>query len=114
MSSNATWAKILGIILLIVGVVGFYTGGAVLMFEVNGLHNVVHMLSGALLIWAGFGAGGKNAKAYNKVFGIIYLLVAILGFASISSIVDLLALNPADNWLHIAIGVITTAIGLWA
>ena len=114
MSSNASWAKILGVVLLIVGVAGFYTGGTLLMFEVNGLHNIVHILSGALLVWAGFGSNGKNAKSYNKIFGVIYLLVAILGFASISSIVDLLALNPADNWLHLVIGVVTTAIGLWA
>ena len=97
-----------------IGVVGFFTGDTVWIFGINSLHNVVHILSGIVLIWAGFEAGGKNAKAYNKIFGIVYLLVAILGFMSISSIVDLLALNPADNWLHLVIGIITTAMGLWA
>lgn len=114
MSFNVTWAKVAGVVLLVIGVLGFFTGGTLWMFEVNALHNIVHLVTGALLAWAGFGAGGKNAQTYNRVLGIIYLLVAILGFANIAALVDLLALNAADNWLHLLIGIVTTAIGLWA
>ena|SRR3989344_4541032 len=113
MSANIGWAKLLGIVLIIVGVLGFFTGNTVLMFGVNTTHNVVHILSGILLAWAGFGSNGKNAKTTNITFGMVYLLVAILGFAGISIVTDLLALNAADNWLHLTIGLVTTAIGLW-
>ena len=114
MGFNAAWAKILGIVLVLIGILGFFMGDSVLGFGVNSTHNYVHVLSGLILLWAGFGAGGKRAKTYNLIFGIVYLLVAIVGFMNVMSIVDLLALNPADNWLHLLIGVITTAIGLWA
>ena len=114
MGFNATWAKILGVILVLVGLLGFFMGDSVLGFDVNPTHNFVHIISGLIILWAGFGAGGQHAKTYNLIFGIVYLLVAVVGFVNVMSLVDLLALNPADNWLHLLIGVVTTAIGLWA
>ncbi len=115
MSFNVVWAKILGVVLVLVGLLGFFSGDMVLgMFGVNMLHTLVHLVSGVILLWAGFGSNGANAKKTNLVFGIVYLVVAILGFASVMAFVDLLMLNAADNWLHLLIGVVTTAISLWA
>jgi len=112
--TNVMWAKILGVVLVLVGLFGFFTGDMLLWFGVNPVHNVVHVLTGLILLWAGFGTGGVHAKMTNIVFGIVYLLVAIVGFVNVAALVDLLALNAADNWLHLLIGVVSTAIGLWA
>ena len=114
MGFNAAWAKIIGIVLLLIGVLGFFMNGSVMMFAVNSTHNIIHIISGLILVWAGFASGGQNSKTANIIFGIVYLLVAIAGFVNMTSIIDLLALNAADNWLHLLIGVITTAVGLWA
>jgi hypothetical protein len=115
MSLNVTWAKILGIVLVLVGLLGFFSDGTVLgMFHVNMFHNVVHLLSGVIGLWAGFSNRGVHSKRFNVIFGIVYLIVAIVGFANIMFFTDLLMLNAADNWLHLVIGVVTTAIGLWA
>jgi len=109
----ATW---LGVILLVVGLLGLFMGESDLLglFSVNGTHTWVHLISGILGLLAGLTAAGAYAGTFNKVFGIVYLLVAILGFIGVGSIVSLLALNTEDNWLHLVIGVVTTWVGFKA
>lgn len=113
MGFNTTWAKIAGVVLLIVGIIGFFSDGSVLGFTVNGLHNILHLVTGALLAWAGFSTGGQKAKTMNQWLGVIYLVVAILGFTGVQFVVNLLNLNMACNWLHLAIAVITAGAGFW-
>ena len=114
MGANDMWAKIIGIVLLIVGIVGFFTGGNLVGFNVNALHNVIHVVTGALFVYAGFASKGKQAPMYNKTLGIIYLLVAVIGFLGISAFNDLLAINTADNWLHLVIAAISIIVGFWS
>ncbi|MDO8628221.1 MAG: DUF4383 domain-containing protein, partial [Nanoarchaeota archaeon] len=104
MSLQNSWAKILGFVLLIIGVLGFFTNPVLGYFGINDLHNIVHIVSGLIGIWAGFGATGF-ATGFNKWFGTIYLLVAILGFFGV--LTTLLGLTAADNWLHLVIGLVT-------
>lgn len=114
MGLNTSWAKLLGFALLIVGILGFFTGDMLFGFGINNTHNIVHMATGLFGLWAGFSAGGQRAKGFNVLFGIVYLVVAVLGFVSMPFFVTFLSLNAADNWLHLFIGVTTTAVGLWA
>lgn len=107
MGAQQTWAKVIGVILLLIGVLGFFMGGNVFGFEVNALHNIVHLVTGAIFAWAGFAAGAP-AKKVNTWLGGIYLVVGVLGFFGALAF---LAVNTADNWLHLAIGVISAAIG---
>ncbi len=107
----ATW---LGIILLVVGLWGLFNGSTLLWFQVNNAHNWVHILSGIIGLLAGLTAAGAYAGTYNKIFGVVYLLVGILGFISVTALVDLLALNTADNVLHVVIGVVTAWVGFKA
>jgi hypothetical protein len=125
-SPAQVYALTFGLTLLLVGILGFFytadfsTGSAssepgnkdaVLgLFDVNGWHNVVHILSGLLgLALAGSWSG---ARLYAIGFGATYLLVAGLGFAvgDGESILGLIPVNTADNWLHVAIA----ALGLLA
>ena len=107
--SGKGWAKIIGVILLLVGVLGFFTGDSVLGFMVNPQHNIVHLLTGLIFAIAGFGSG--SAKGVNTWLGIIYIVVAILGFF-VASFASLLAINTADSWLHLVIGIISTWVGV--
>ncbi|MDP1695263.1 MAG: DUF4383 domain-containing protein [Candidatus Woesearchaeota archaeon] len=107
----ATW---LGVILLVVGLWGLFNGSMLMWFQVNSTHSWVHIISGILGLLAGLTAAGAYAGTFNKVFGIVYLLVAILGFVGVTAIVDLLMLNTADNWLHLVIGVVTAWVGFKA
>jgi hypothetical protein len=111
-----TAAVVFGIVFLVAGVLGFVpavtTDGMLLgIFHVNTVHNVVHLLSGAVALWAGM-TSVSNARLYFRVFGIVYGLVAVLGFVSGDEpILGLIANNAADNWLHVAIAVVSLWLG---
>ena len=80
---------------------GALQGDSFLGFEVNGWHNVVHLLSGVVLLSAF--AKRKAAKTVALAFGIVYGLVAIIGLIDGNDVLGLIPVNPADNILHIAL-----------
>lgn len=106
-----TW--ILGIVLTIIGVYGFFSGGMVLSFQVDTLHNVVHLASGLIALWAA-NAGQAASKTFLVIFGIIYALVAVLGFMMNGDVLGLMMMNDADNWLHVAIAAACLIVGFGA
>jgi len=114
-SPQKTLATVLGAVLTVVGVAGLFVGeGTLLFFNVNMLHNLVHIVSGLLGLLAGLTADGAYAKWYNVGFGSVYLLVALLGLLGVGAVVSLLNLNAADNWLHLLIAVVTLGVGFGA
>jgi uncharacterized membrane protein YuzA (DUF378 family) len=108
LGTNQIWAKVIGVILLLVGVIGFFMGDMVLgIFGVNALHNIVHLVTGAVYAWAGFAARAP-AQDVNKWLGVIYVLVGIVGFFGV---LGFLNVNAADNWLHLVIGAVSAWLG---
>ncbi|MCL6566977.1 MAG: DUF4383 domain-containing protein [Acidobacteriia bacterium] len=109
-----TYALVVGVVLLLVGIVGFFVGDSTLFglgFTMH--HNVIHVLSGAIGLWAGSSKNVGAARMYALIFGAIYTLVAIAGFATGSE--DLfgipLKLNTTYNVIHLLIGVLGLAAG---
>jgi hypothetical protein len=102
-------AVLLGLALLAAGVAG-YVMKPMPVLSVNALHNIVHLASGALALVA-VAAGYGAARLYLIVFGLVYAAVAAAGFAKIDQVVQLLALNPPDNFLHAAIGAVCLIVG---
>jgi hypothetical protein len=80
---------------------GALQGDSFLGFEVNGWHNVVHLLSGLLLLSAF--RKRTAAKTVALAFGIVYGLVALIGLIDGNDVLGLIPVNPADNILHIAL-----------
>jgi hypothetical protein len=103
-----TW--ILGLVLTLVGVAGFFTGSPLIIFEVNNVHNVVHILSGVIGLWAA-SSGYAYSRMYLIVFGLVYGLVTVLGFMT-GSILGLFTVNMPDNYLHLAISAACLVVGL--
>jgi hypothetical protein len=116
------YALVFGVVLLAAGILGFFAdssfgdlgsgveGDELIVFEVNGWHNVVHIASGLLgLALMGTAAG---ARAYALGFGAVYLLVTIWGIVDGSNVFGLLPVNTADNILHIAIAATGILAGL--
>jgi len=112
-----TAAKIFGAVFLLVGFLGFVPGvtpeGHLLgLFHVNPAHNVVHLLTGAIALWAGY-TGLHASKMFFLTFGIVYGLVAILGFiAGDRPVLGFIANNLADAWLHVGIAAVSIGLGL--
>ena len=110
-------AIIFGIVFLLVGVLGFVPGitttGQMLLgiFHVNAVHNIVHVLSGAVALITGL-TSTAAARMYFRVFGIVYALVAILGFFTGNGLLlGLISNNMADTWLHVLIALVALALG---
>ena len=110
--SSALW---IGIVILVVGIVGFIPAlvpdGLVLgIFQVDPFHNIVHVLTGALAIFAAK-SSDKAAKMYFQVFGVVYALVTVLGFTTGTGLLGLIPVNGADNFLHLAIAAVYLYFG---
>ena len=110
-------AQIFGVVFILVGVAGFFasssmTPGLLLgLFPVNLLHNVVHVLFGVWGLMASRTFDG--AVAYGKIGGIVYLVLAILGFVAPDGF-GLVPLGGHDIWLHAVLGVALAVVGFTA
>jgi Domain of unknown function (DUF4383) len=104
-----------GVVLVLAAIVGFITNSSfdtgddasrdalIGIFDVNGWHNVVHLLSGvAALAVAG---SHSSARLFAFGFGGVYVLITILGLAAgdNSTLFGLIPVNTEDNFLHLAI-----------
>lgn len=111
------FAMIFGVVFLLVGVLGFVSNpivGDMGYFHTNMLHNVVHLVIGLGLLLAAKSETG--AKLWMKIFAVVYLLVAVLGFFMVPSgsgmLLGLVAVNSADNWLHLVLGVVLLLLSM--
>ena len=111
-----TVAIVFGIVLLVVGVLGFVPDIApdemlFGIFHVNLAHNAVHLLSGAVALLCGM-ASTRASRLYFRIFGVIYGLVAVLGFVQgEGNLLGLISNNVADTWLHVVIAGASLALG---
>jgi hypothetical protein len=87
---------------------GMLQGDSFLGFEVNGWHNVVHLLSGLVLL-AAF-SRRRPAKTVALAFGVVYGVVTLIGLIDGNDVLGLIPVNPADNVLHLAL----SAVGILA
>jgi hypothetical protein len=113
---QTTFATVVGAVLLLVGIIGFFNNPVFSLFPVNGLHNAIHLISGAIGIWAGVWGGLAASRWFNKIVGIIYIVVAILGWVAPSAMANMLSDGSElglDNWLHLVLGVVFTGVGFW-
>ncbi len=120
-------ATVVGAVFLLVGILGFVPGpttnydelsfaghqsGALLLgvFAVSILHNLVHAAFGvAGLVLARSVAGARNFLIYG---GIVYAVLWIYGLLiDHDSAANIVPVNTADNWLHLALAVGMIALG---
>lgn len=116
---NRVLAMVIGVVFLLIGILGFITnptGGALLgIFDVDAVHNTIHLATGILGIAAALMGW---SRLFNQVFGIIYLLVAIIGFIpglnDINGLyLGIMHVNAADDILHIVVGAATAYVGFF-
>jgi hypothetical protein len=74
-------ATILGIGFLLVGVLGFVAPSLIGM-HLSPAHSVVHLVTGAVSLWLGLKGSVSAARTFCIVFGLVYLLLGVAGFAA--------------------------------
>jgi ABC-type transport system involved in multi-copper enzyme maturation permease subunit len=116
-------AGVFGVIFIVVALLGFITPGGMAMamapdtglllgvFQVNLLHNIVHLLFGAWGLAASRSWSGS--KSYFTIAGAIYAVLTVVGFLSPSGF-GLVPLGGNDIWLHAVLAIAMLGIGLTA
>jgi hypothetical protein len=83
------------------------------IFQVSVLHNIVHLLFGALGLWAA--RTWTTARAFLLAAGAVYLVLFVYGMVvDRDSDANFVPVNAADDWLHLALAVGMLAVGLLA
>jgi hypothetical protein len=109
-----TAALVIGIVFIAVGILGFVPNPLVSptgLFAVNTMHNLVHLISGIVLLAGLYSFGASLAL---KIVGIVYALVAILGFFIVGDdgmMLGMIHVNEADKWLHVVLAVVILLAG---
>jgi hypothetical protein len=101
-----------GAILVVVGIVGFFRHE---MFNLTfpPAHNVFHLGSGVVALWAGLGKSANGPRWFGLIFGAIYTALAIAGFLGLHDLGSIqLNLNTHFNVIHLGVGVLSLAAGL--
>lgn len=102
---------ILGLVLTVFGIAGFFVAGNTLLgFEVDTTHNIVYLLSGLVALFA-FSSSQLHSRWYLIIFGLVYGLVAVIGFTMGGDILGLFHANTADNYLHLGIAAACLIVG---
>jgi len=118
------YALIFGAVLTIAGITGFFYNSEFTsdpsvrdsvfgILDVNGWHNVVHILTGILGLVAA--SNYAAARSYAIGLAVLYLVVAIWGFiigGGDAAILSIIPVNTEDNILHLLIAVAGIAAGV--
>ena len=102
---------ILGTVFILVGILGFIPNPLISptgLFVVNTLHNIVHLVSGAVILAGVYSFGSALGL---KIIGIVYAIVAILGLVMGGDMLFGIAMNMADHWLHVVLAVVILLAG---
>ena len=126
-----TIATILGAAFLLVGVLGFISPGLG-GFHLSVVHNLVHIISGAVALYIGLKGTLASARLFCIIFGVVYGLLGVAGYvfgadgphtvAGVPShgtdpdllrvIAGQLELAAMDHGLHVLLGLIFLIGGL--
>jgi hypothetical protein len=111
-----TLALVFGIVFILVGVLGFVPNplvGMGALFDTNLAHNLVHLVFGIILVGCALRMPSQSAL-WLKILGVVYLLIAVLGFVMVpngGSLLGIVETNMADHLLHVVLGVVLLVAG---
>ncbi|CAN5554516.1 hypothetical protein BH23ACT7_BH23ACT7_14160 [soil metagenome] len=103
------YAKTVGVTVLLIAVVGLLAGEGPLLgvFNIEIVEDLIHVVSGGLLAYAGFGT--RDAGLTRTIvggIGVVYLIVGVIGFIlpMLMGLLPEYGYSLADNLLHLALG----------
>ncbi len=118
-TTNRIVALVLGIVFTLLGIAGFFvsssmTPGSLLGMDVDVVHNIVHLATGIVALVSVFTGW---SRLFNRIFGIVYLLIGLAGLIPGLYIngmfLGMMHLNAPDHVFHLIIGVVAAATGFF-
>ena len=122
-------AVALGAGFLLAGIIGFISHDFLGM-HLSTSHNLVHLISGVLAVFIGLKGSLLAVRAFNLVFGAVYMLLGVAGFIAGGQaeptagvpgpggpylwkvIAGMLELGTVDHLVHILLGLVFVIGGL--
>jgi len=102
---RARWARlacrIVGVLFVAAGLVT-----AVLGDEADRYHNLLHLGTGLVALWIGFGRPVETARMFCRIFGVAYLALGVLGLLLGHIEVGSLHLAFGDHMFHVVLGAV--------
>ena len=119
-----TFCLVTGLLLIAAGVLGFIFGGTsfetgdsvggeeFVVFDVNGWHNLLHIVTGTFLVL--MSPGIATAIAGSLIFGLVYAGITVWGILGDNTIADAIPIDSADNVLHAVLAVVALLVAFVA
>jgi hypothetical protein len=115
-----TFTIIFGIILVLLGLLGFTSNsliGANAYFVADAVHNIIHIVLGGILFTVAFRSSG-NSVFWLKIIGAVTFLLGLIGVLTVpsagGSLLGIAATNGASDWFHLIFGVVIFAVGVYS
>lgn len=112
MSMAKTYALVFGIVYVAVALLELLFKNVAGTLFFTPVHNAIHWLTGVLGLVA-YGMGDKAAKTYAQVFGVVFTLVAVLGWFAPDMLATIIGyrVNLVYNLVHTATGLLGLYVG---
>jgi|SRR3954447_1636354 len=113
------FAAVFGVVYLLVAIAGFALTGVtdfsdhnhatLLIFAVNPLHNVIHLV--LAVVWLAAAPRHRTARLANIALGVVLGLVTVLGFVGVTDMLGMSGFADPDNFLHLATATLSLYFG---
>lgn len=115
-----SWITVAGVVLVLVGILGFFSNPLVgsadgATVPTGTLHNIVHLGTGLLALYIGFGMTGMNLVNGVIGFGVLYVVIflAVLVSPTLFGLFSVPA-NAVLHVIHAALALVSLAVGYMA
>jgi hypothetical protein len=117
MAMILTYAKVMGLLFLTMGILGFIPGAAPHgelfgLFLMDTAHNILFLMTGLVLLAVGLSNQWESARRVTLGVAAVYGLLTLLGFVIPSHLVMGMPMNMSDDILHLAITASALMFGL--
>jgi uncharacterized membrane protein len=115
------YATTIGVVLVLVGLLGFI-GNPIVgdpsknpIFVTGTIHNLVHLITGALALYVAFGLRGDQQVVGVAGIGLLYLALFVLTLIN-PTLFDMLdhPINVADHVLHLGLAIASLGVAWYA
>lgn len=108
---SAALLKLFGPVLVVTGILGFVTPPSLALMSGAAPYNIFHIAFGLLGTALAYKAPPRYASLFNAAFGAIDLYQALASVAGLPPTAQF-AYKPADDLLHVVLGLALVAVGV--
>ena len=119
---DQSWSLLIGIVAILLGIIGFILNGfsnyaemsdhyIIGLFQWNGFHSTVFIICGLFWLIGAFTLTPAGNQGTNIALGIIFLILAVLGFMGYWHLLSISGGINGNNILNLLVGVVNLLVG---